>query len=99
MPNFFRIPATKPPSEKNEIETILADSYIKMKMRVCSEPGGEVLVFDAVTNTILSGFKNLGATRQCNKWMEKIQTNPRHEELAFEKFISESNKASLYYYF
>lgn len=98
LPLYFQIPAK--PNDVNEIvENIDDDSYIKVRMRVCSEPGGEVIVNDVITETILDGFRNLGGSRQCNKWVELPENNKNKqlEELAFEKFISESNLIQVEY--
>lgn len=97
LPLYFRIPVQQPEDVQEVVEEVDEDSYIKVRMRVCSEPGGEVIVNDYITETILDGFRNLGGSRMCNKWVEKVEkvvtaSDKQREDLSFEKFISESNQ-------
>ena len=77
MPELFFIP------DASDNEIIAVESYIRMQIKVCSQPGGEVLLFDIASGRILSKFKNGGISYQCNKYSGD-----------FELSISDSNKVS-----
>ena len=67
-----------------ESENILSTSYIWMKVGVCSEPGGRVLIIDEGSGEQLLSFSNLGTAHMCNHFGEKD----------FESFASDSNKVN-----
>lgn len=57
-----------------------------MKVGVCSEPGGRVLVIDEGSGAQLLSFSNLGTARLCNYFGN--QDNPED----YESFASDSSR-------
>jgi hypothetical protein len=58
-------------------------SYIGMMAKICSEPGGKVLIIDEESNQQLMSFNNEGTAKQCNNYTkdqnyENIISNSYH---------------------
>ncbi len=77
VPKVFYIPM--------EGEVIDDKSYIGMMAKICSEPGGKVLIIDRESNQQLLSFNNEGITKMCNYY---------DGDQMYENFISDSHHVS-----
>ncbi|CAG2113245.1 unnamed protein product, partial [Medioppia subpectinata] len=79
FPKYMQIP-------EPDIETIPDTSYIAMMVDVCTEPNGQILVYDEGSDQQLLSFSNFGTAYMCNHWEDN-----------YESFVSDSNTLRVEY--